>query len=79
MLETILECQGGTDELLSVSPDGTMKCANLVYLGDDPMDPDSEVFHISVTSCAMNGEHEVFDRLIGKQIKVIVQLLKEEE
>lgn len=77
MFETILECQGGTDDLLTVSPDGTMKCANVVYLGDNPMDPESEVFHISVTSCAMNGEHEVFDKMLGKQIKVIVQLNEE--
>ena len=77
MLKTILECQGGTDDLLTVSPDGTMKCANVVYLGDNPMDSNSEVFHVSVTSCAMNGEHEVFDEMLGKQIKITVQILED--
>ena len=77
MFKTVLECQGGVDDLLTVSPDGTMKCANVVYLGEDPMNQESEIFHISVCSAAMNGEHEVFDSMLGKQIKITVQILED--
>jgi hypothetical protein len=73
-METILECYGETDELLTVSPDGTMKCANVVHLGDTPMDPESEIFHISICSTSMSGKHETFDKMAGKKIKVTVSV-----
>ena len=73
-MEKILECTGGVDDLMTVSPDGSMKCANIIYLGDNPMDADSEVFHISITSSCMNGKHDVFDKMLGKNIKVTVEI-----
>lgn len=76
-MATILKCEGKTDDLLTVSPDGTMKCANVVYLGENPMNEESEVFHISVSSCSMNGEHEVFDEMLGKTIQITVDILEE--
>lgn len=76
-MDKFLECQGKADELLSVSPDGTMKCANLVYLGEDKMDEESEIFHFAITSTAMNGKHPVFDKMIGKTIKVSVEIIDE--
>lgn len=74
-MDKILEFNGNTDDLLSLSPDGTMKCANFVYLGDDPMDEESEVFHCAITSTSMNGEHEVFDKMLGKEVKVTVTII----
>lgn len=74
-MEKILECTGNVDDLLTESPDKTMKCANVVYLGENPMDEESEVFHVSITSSAMNGKHEVFDRMLGKEIKVTVEII----
>lgn len=75
MSEKILEAIGPVDDLLNVSPDGTMKCANVVFLGEDPMNPESETFHISITSMNQNKEHEVFDNMLGKTIKVTVETI----
>lgn len=71
----IFEVTGPVDDLLNVSPDGTMKCANLVHLGEDKMNGENEIFHFALTSTAMNGKHEVFDKIIGKNIKVTVEVL----
>ena len=54
-----------------------MKCANIVYLGDDKMNPDNEIFHFAVTSTVMNGQHEKFDTLLGKRIKITVETIDE--
>ena len=77
-MEKIIEVEGSVNDLLTVSPDGTMKCANIVYLGDDKMNPDSEIFHFSITSTVMNGQHEKFDMMLeGKHIKITVETIDE--
>lgn len=73
-MKKILECEGFANDLLDVSPDGTIKSANIVYLGPDPMEIESEIFHISITSSAMNGEHKIFDELLGKNVKVTIEI-----
>ena len=76
---TLLEFNGKTDSLLTESPDGSMKCTNLFYLGDDPMDKEGEIFHVSITSTALNKKHDKFDTMLGKNIRVTVEVLDEEE
>ena len=74
----LFEIEGPVDDLLNVSPDGTMKCANLVYLGPDKMDAESEIFHFAITSTAMNAKHDIFDKMLGKRIKVTVEMTEDE-
>ena len=74
-MEKIFECKGTVDDMLEVSEHKTMKTLNVMYMGENPKERDHETFHVTITSSAMNGEHPVFDRMLGKTVKITVETI----
>lgn len=77
MNKELITFEGKTDDLLTVSQDDTieMKNTRLLYFGDDKMNEDSEILDILITSTNIKGKHPIFDKMIGKEIKVIIELV----
>lgn len=69
-----LELEGNANDLLMVNNDKTMKCTRLIWLNPESMNPEDEVVDVCVTSTNMNGEHPLFDKLLGKKIKIKVTI-----
>lgn len=69
-----LSLEGGTDELLSVSDDKSIKMTRLLKIDGDTDPETEEVFDISITSVNPNGDHAMFDRLLGRKIRVTIEV-----
>ena len=70
-----LELEGDADDLLMVNNDETMKCTRLIRLDPTSRDLDEEIVDICITSTNMTGGHPIFDRLLGRKIKILVEFL----
>lgn len=70
----VLELTGMTDDLLMVNSDNTMKCTRLIWLNPQSYNPEDEVVDLCVTSTNMIGEHPLFDKLLGKKIKITLSI-----
>lgn len=67
--------EGKTDDLLFVNGNNSIKATRLVMLEEDTVVEDSEIVDVAITSVANNGKHELFDKLLGKTIRVTVEEL----
>lgn len=72
--ELFLELEGKADDLLMVNGDNSMKCTRLIRLDSTSMDENEEIIDLCITSTNMNGEHPMFDKLLGKKIKISVYI-----
>lgn len=72
--KVFLELQGNTDDLLMVNNDNSMNCTRLIWLNPESYNPEDEVVDICITSTNMNGEHPLFNKLLGKKIKIKVTI-----
>ena len=66
----ILELEGNANDLLMVDEKHSMKSTCLIWLNPESDDPEDEVVDIRVTSTNVNGEHKLFDKILGKKIKL---------
>lgn len=71
---TFLELEGNTDDLLMVNGDNSMKCTRLIWLNPESFNPEDEVVDLCITSTNISGEHPLFDKLLGKKIKITVTI-----
>ena len=73
--KTYLVVKGKTDDLLSVSPDGTIKMTRMFLMPEQMGDPETEeTLDVSITSVNMNLDHRKFDGLLGKNIRVTIDI-----
>lgn len=70
-----LELEGNTDDLLMVNNDDSMKCTRLVRLDPFSTNIDEEIVDLCITSTNMEGRHPLFDQLLGKKIKITVEVM----
>ena len=70
-----LELEGNADDLLMVNNDESMKCTRLIKLDPTSREINEEIVDICITSTNMNGEHPLFDKLLGRKIKIRVEFL----
>lgn len=70
-----LELEGNTDDLLMVNSDNSMKCTRLVKLDPESKEENEEIIDICVTSTNMYGEHPMFDKLLGKKVRMTIEIL----
>ena len=78
MSNIFLELEGKTDDLLMVNNDESMKSTRLIKL-PDTNEEDEEVIDISVTSTNIWHSHPEFDKLLGKRIKMTIEILNDED
>lgn len=75
MSKLFLELTGKTDDLLMVNNTESMKSTRLIRLDPTSREIDEEIVDIAITSTNMNGQHPLFDELLGKEIKISVEIL----
>lgn len=73
---TFLELEGNVDDLLMINGDNSMKCTRLIKLDPTSTEINEEIVDLCITSTNMNGEHPLFDKLIGKKIKISVEIVE---
>lgn len=65
---------GKADDLMTVNKDHSMKMTRLFKLDSDTDVESDEVIDLSITSVNPYGEHPLFDRLKGKEIRITVEI-----
>lgn len=73
-----LQLEGSTDDLMMVNGDGSMKCTRLINLEPNYKPEEDEIIDICVTSANVYQEHPMFDKLIGKKIRLTIETLEED-
>lgn len=77
-VQEFLTLEGNADDLLMINADNSMKSTRLFHLDSESTEYDEEVIDISVTSTNVYGNHPIFDQLLGKKIRMKVEILEEE-
>lgn len=75
MKNVFLELEGNVDDLLMVNEQGTMKCTRLLDIATDSNNEDEEVMDVCITSTNDYGNLPKFDSLLGKRIKITIELV----
>ena len=77
MNKIFLQLEGKTDDLLMVSKDDSMKSTRLIKLPEDD-EEDAEIIDIAITSTNIWLNHPEFNKLLGKKIRMTVEILEDE-
>lgn len=75
--QEFLQLDGNANDLLIVNGNHTMKGTRLIKLDPNSTDFDEEIIDVAITSTNEYGEHPMFDKLLGKRIRVTVEILEE--
>ncbi len=70
--KVFMELTGNADDLLLVNRDNTMKCTRLIRLDPTSTEINEEVVDLCITSTNMGGQFPIFDKLLGRKIKISV-------
>lgn len=72
---TLLTFEGKADDLLNVSNDNSMKMTRLFLMPEQIGDPDTEeTLDVSITSVNPEGDHTFFDGLLGKNMRITIEV-----
>lgn len=74
-VKEFLVLEGYTNDLLMVNGTNSMKMTRLVDLDPDSKEYDEEIIDIAVTSTNEYGNHPKFDTLLGKKIRLKIEIL----
>lgn len=75
-VKEFLVLEGYTDDLLMVNGTNSMKMTRLIDLDPESKEYDEEIIDIAVTSTNEYGNHPRFDQLLGKKIRLKVEILE---
>lgn len=72
---TLLTLNGKADDLLNVSKDNSMKMTRLFLMPEQIGDPETEeTLDVSITSVNPEGTHTCFDELLGKNMRITIEV-----
>ena len=74
-MEQFLTLEGNTDDLLMINSDNSMKATRLIRLDPKSSEINEEIIDLAITSTNMNGNHSLFDKILGKKIKISVDII----
>lgn len=76
MKKEYIVLEGNTNDLLLVNGDSSLKSTRLVKLDlNATSEINEEIIDLAITSTSMKKEHKIFDELLGKKIKISVDIL----
>lgn len=76
MKKDYIVLEGNTNDLLLVNGDSSLKSTRLVKLDlNATSEINEEIIDLAITSTSMKKEHKIFDELLGKKIKISVDIL----
>lgn len=71
----IFQVEGNTNELLQVSAANTMKRTRFIYFNPQSTEIGEEVITVSIDSTNEALTFPIFDKMIGKKIRVTVETI----
>lgn len=75
----VLQTEGYTNDLLQITKANNMKRTSLIYFNPQSMEIGEEVITLSIDSTNEAMTFPIFDKLIGKKIRITVEILNEDE
>ena len=76
MIKDYIVLEGNTNDLLLVNGDSSLKSTRLVKLDlSSKTAINEEIIDLAITSTNMMKEHKIFDKLMGKKIRISVDIL----
>lgn len=76
MIKDYIVLEGNTNDLLLVNGDSSLKCTRLIKLDlNATSELNEEIIDLAITSTNMKKEHPTFDKLLGKKIRISVDIL----
>ena len=76
-VKNVITVEGYTNELLSVSNNGEMKQTRLFYLMPESEEENQETLDLMITSTNPYQSFPIFNELIGKKIRISVDIVEE--
>lgn len=73
----VIIVEGETNDLLEISNSGEMKQTRLFYLLPDNLEGNVETLDLTITSTNPYKTFPIFDKLIGKKIRISVDIIEE--
>ena len=76
--KNFITVEGNANDLLEISASGEMKQTRLFYLMPDNIDEENqETFDLTITSTNPYKSFPIFDNLLGKKIRISVDIINE--
>lgn len=75
----VLQTEGYTNDLLQITKANNMKRTSLIYFNPQSMEIGEEVITLSIDSTNEAMTFPIFDKLIGKKIRITVEVLDDDE
>ena len=75
----VLQTEGYTNDLLQITKANNMKRTSFVYFNPQSKEIGEEVITLSIDSTNETLTFPIFDKLIGKKIRITVEVLDEHE
>lgn len=67
--------EGKTDDLLFVNGNGSIKATRFVMVDENTSVENDEIVDVAITSTSNHGKHEIFDGLMGKTVRITVEVV----
>ena len=77
MVKNVITVEGKTNDLLEISKNGEMKQTRLFYLLPENLEDNQETMDLTVTSTNPYCHFPIFDQLLGKKIRITVDIIEE--
>lgn len=77
MSKNVIVAEGYTNDLYEISHNGEMKQTRLFYLLPENLEENQETLDLAITSTNLYHSFPVFDNLLGKKIRISVDIIEE--
>lgn len=77
MSKNVIVAEGYADDLYEISNNGEMKQTRLFYIIPDNLEENQETLDLVITSTNPYHSFPIFDNLLGKKIRISVDIIEE--
>ena len=77
MSKNVIVAEGYADDLYEISNNGEMKQTRLFYIIPDNLEENQETLDLVITSTNPYHSFPIFDNLLGKNIRISVDIIEE--
>jgi len=77
MNKNVIVAEGYADDLYEISNNGEMKQTRLFYLLPENLEENQETLDLSITSTNPYRSFPIFDKLLGKKIRISVDIIED--
>ena len=74
-VESVMSVEGYADDLYEISKNGEMKQTRLFYVIPENLEENQETMDLCITSTNPYHSFPIFDNLLGKKIRITVDII----